>query len=375
MEKIKILFLINTLGGGGAEKVLVNLVNNIDTKVFDITVETMFSGGVNQKFLNPNIRYICKNAFTIKGISHIYKFLPSKYLYNKFIGNEKYDILVAYMHNLPTKVITGCPDDQTKKIGWLHCGTVERDTYCTCWFTKEGANKSYNKCDALVGVSKKVVSEFKQFFDINTSCQAVYNTNDTALIEKKSKETPSENIDDSVTSICTVGRLSYEKGNDRLIEASILLLKKGYNFNVYFIGDGAEKERLINSVKESEFEKHFHFLGFQKNPYAIVNRCNIFVCPSRVEGFSTAVTEAVVLGKPVISTDVSGAKEILGDSNEYGLVVENSTEGIVSGIEELLSDPQKMTHYEKAASIRAVDFQTKKTVKNTEELFLKVLNK
>ena len=93
---IKILFLINTLGGGGAEKVLVNLVNNMDRGQFDITVETMFSGGVNQTLLKPDIKYICKNAFTMKGISHIYKFLPSKYLYRKYIGRKKYDIIGDY---------------------------------------------------------------------------------------------------------------------------------------------------------------------------------------------------------------------------------------------------------------------------------------
>lgn len=374
MEKIKMLFLINTLGGGGAEKVLVNLVNNMDSSAFDITVETMFSGGVNQGLLNPEIKYICKNAFTIKGISHIYKYLSSDFLYKKYIGEEKYDILVAYMHNLPVKVITGCKDKDTKLIGWCHCGTVEKSTYCTCWHTKESANKTYNQCDALVGVSKQVISEFQKFFDITTDCYAIYNTNDTEKINRLAKEMPSVSVDYSKPSICTVGRLSFEKGNDRLIEAVNRLLKENYDFDVFLIGEGAEKDKLVSLVKNYGIEDRIHFTGFQKNPYAIVNECDFFVCPSRTEGFSTAVTEAVLLGKPVISTDVSGAKEILGDNNEYGLVVENSTDGIYSGIKQLLDNSQELNNYQKQALIRAEDFKTEKTVSRTEELFRKVLN-
>ena len=352
---VKILFLINTLGGGGAEKVLVNLVNNMDRSQFDITVETMFSGGVNQTLLKPDIKYICKNAFTMKGISHIYKFLPSKYLYKKFINQEKYDIIVAYMHNLPVKVIVGCQNPEAKLIGWLHCGTVEKKTYCTCWHTKKSANISYNRCDILVGVSKWVVKEFKRFFDVTTECCSIFNTNDTKLIKKLSQEKPSAEINQDSITISTVGRLSFEKGNDRLVDATNELLKQGYDFHVYIIGEGAEKQNLLEQIKKYGIENNVHLLGFHKNPYAIVRNTDVFVCPSRVEGLSTAVTEAVILNKPIVSTEVSGAKEILGENNEYGLVVENSTDGVYEGIKRLLDDNSLLSHYQVQAEKRAVD--------------------
>ena len=371
---IKILFLINTLGGGGAEKVLVNLVNNMNSYVFDITVETMFSGGVNQDLLHPDINYICQNAFTIKGISHIYKFLPSGYLYKKYIGSEKYDIIVAYMHNLPIKVITGCKDKHTKLIGWCHCGTVDKSTYCTCWHTKKRANATYNKCDAIVGVSKYVINELKKFFDITTDCYAIYNTNDTKRISRLAKEKPGVPVNRNRISVCTVGRLSYEKGNDRLIDVAHRLFQENYNFDVYFMGEGAENDRLVSLVKDYEIEDRIHFTGFQKSAYAIVNECDFFVCPSRTEGFSTAVTEAVLLGKPVVSTDVSGAKEILGENNEYGIVTENSTEGLYNGVKQLLDHPEQLQNYRNQARIRAEKFTTEKTVARTEELFKNILN-
>ncbi len=91
----KILFLIDSLTGGGAEKVLVNLVNNMDTTEYDITVETMFFDGVNAQFLKPEINYFCRKAPHFHGISHVLKRIPDTLLYKYFVGNAKYDIQVG----------------------------------------------------------------------------------------------------------------------------------------------------------------------------------------------------------------------------------------------------------------------------------------
>ncbi len=372
MEKIKILFLINTLGGGGAERVLVNLVNNMDLQKYEITVETMFSGGVNETLLKPEIHYICKNAFTMKGISHIYKFLPARYLYKKFIGNNHYDIIVGYMHNVPVKAISGCDDKLTKLIGWCHCGTVRKDTYCTCWFTKKGAEKSYKICDALAGVSDTVSNGVKDFFNITTPCVTVYNTNDVNMIHKMS-EKPFE-LDNNVINICAVGRLSFEKGNDRLISAANRLLDEGYKINLYLLGAGKERENLQKLVQDNNNEKSIKFLGFRENPYPAIKNTDLFVCPSRVEGLSTVVIEALLLGKPIVSTDVSGAKEILGYNNDYGCVVENSTNGIYNGIKLFLDNENLFNYYGKKAKERSSFFEISQTVKQAENLFESVLS-
>lgn len=375
MKKTRVLFLINTLGGGGAERVLVNLVNNMDKRKYDITVETMFSGGVNQSLLNPEIHCICKNAFTIKGISHIYKFLPAKYLYNKFLGKSNYDIIVGYMHNLPVKVISGCNVRHTKLIGWCHCGTVKKNTYCTCWFTKSGAKKSYERCDALAGVSNTVTEGVKRFFNLSIPCQTIYNTNDVNMVRRLSEERV-EGVQkkDNEVSICAVGRLSFEKGNDRLIDAVIKLLDEGRKIKLYILGDGCEKDSLMKQIVNNKRDNSIKLLGFQKNPYPYIKNTDVFICPSRIEGLSTVVLEAVLLNKPVISTDVSGAKEILGKNNEYGLVVDNSTQGIYSGIKQFLDNSEVLDYYRIKAGERAKSFETAKTVKQAESLFETVLS-
>ena len=372
MKKIKILFIINTLGGGGAERVLVNLVNNMNYQKYDITVETMFSGGINRELLDPKINYFCKNALNIKGISRIYRFLSPKYLYKKFIGDEQYDIIVGYIHNMPIKVISGCNNPSTKLIGWCHCGTVKKDNYSSCWFTKKGAAKSYNRCDALVGVSKTVSNRVKSFFNLTNHCFTVYNTNDVNMIHQMSKG--SFKLNKNIINLCAVGRLTYVKGNDRLIKAANRLLGEGYIFNLFILGEGKERDNIEKIINESGSDRYIKMLGFQNNPYPAIKNTDLFICPSRTEGLSTVTIEALLLEKPVVSTDVSGAKEILGNNNEYGYVVENSTDGIYKGIKHFLDNKDLFDYYSQKAKERSRCFNIEQTVSQAENLFEAVLS-
>ncbi len=179
---IKVLFLINTLGGGGAERVLVNLVNNMDRTRFDITVETMFEDGVNRARLSPDIRCICRSAPLFRGIAKAFCCLSARQLYRYFIGDERYDVLIAFMHGAPTKVISGCPDPSVKKLTWLHTGDPAHSTFFDFWFRRKTAFKAYASCDAVVGISKTVADAFSAYTGIRDNVCVVYNTNDTARI-------------------------------------------------------------------------------------------------------------------------------------------------------------------------------------------------
>lgn len=366
----KILFLINTLGGGGAEKVLVNLVNNMDSSAFDITVETMFDDGVNADRLNKNIRYISKKAHCPRGIAYILRFFSAKQLYRYFIGNEKYDVIVAYMHGAPVKVISGCPDSKTKKIAWLHNGNPETGTFFRFWFSKKKAFDAYRSCNSIAAVSDSVAKAFSKYTVIKDNVSVVYNTNEVAKIRSMATEfNPYENAEESFR-IVSVGRISAEKGYDRFYHVCHRLHDEGYNFDVTIAGSGEKENELRQLVEKDNSCDWFHFAGFQSNPYPYVANADLFVCPSYQEGLSTAVTEAVILGVPCISTDVSGAKEILGYNNEYGVVTQNNEDALYIGIKELLENKEFLKKYQSNVQERASFFDTAKTVKQAEDLFL-----
>lgn len=371
---IKILFLINTLGGGGAERVLVNLVNNMDTSVFDITVETMFGEGVNAALLHKNIRRIAKNDPCPPGIAYLFRFMSERALYKHFIGNEHYDILVAYMHGAPVKVIAGCPDANVKKIAWLHNGDPATGTFFRFWNKESEAFKAYARCDAVVGVSESVSAAFSKYTGNKKNMRVVYNTNDVCKITQAAKMPADIPFDKNSINLVSVGRLGKEKGYERLLTVCKKLRMEGLPLTVNIIGSGSEESTLRQLIAEQEATDWFHLIGFRDNPYAYVAKADLFVCSSRTEGLSTAVTEAVILGVPVVSTDVSGAKEILGENNEYGIVTENSEEGIFSGIKQMLLNKNNLTYYAQKAKKRASFFATEKTVKEAEDLFKAVLN-
>lgn len=373
----KILFLIPSLGGGGAERVLVNLVNNLALNKYDITVETMFSGGTNQKLLRDDIHYSCAGARLYKGISHLYKVFPSRLLYNRFIGNSKYDLLIAYRSGVATKVICGCPDNNTVKITWLHHGDSEHSSYFTPWLTKKGAFVAYSKLDAVVGVANSVISSFEIYTGINGNTYVLYNTNDTKRIELllSNGEGGLKSEENRLFTIISVGRLEHIKGFDRLIHVAHKLVKNGYNINLEIVGDGSQREALEKLIYGLDMNERVKLVGFTENPYSLMADADLFVCSSLKEGLSTVITESLICGTPVVSTDVSGAKEVLGYNNEYGMVVENSEEGIYNGIIELIDNPERLQHYRSVAKQRGYRFSTQNTVNDTEQLFDELCNK
>ena len=367
----KLLFLIHTLGGGGAEKALVNLVNHLDSSKYDITVETMFGDGVNAKCLKPPIHYISKHAPCPKGISRILRYFSSSFLYRYFIGKAQYDVLIAYMHGAPVKVISG--NKRTKKLAWLHNGNPETSTMFSCWFSKRNAFIAYQSCDAIVGVCKSVSDAFSKYTGISNNVKVVYNTIDTDHIFTLAKETSNIVFDNKYINIVSTGRLVKEKGYYRLINVINRLKNEKYQIRLYLLGTGSEEENLKNQVSSLNLEKDVVFLGFQENPYQFVDKCDIFVCSSFTEGLSTATIEALILGKAIISTNVSGADEILGN-NDYGIVVDNSDEGIHEGIKRFLDNYELISEYSVKAKKRAEFFSVSRTVEMAENVICSTLN-
>lgn len=107
-SKIKILFVIHDLSVGGAEKVLINLVNNMDYLKFDVTVLALFDEGVNKQFLNSKIKYRYAFRHAIRGNSHYMKLLSPKQLYRWLVSDE-YDIVISYLEGPSARIVAGCP--------------------------------------------------------------------------------------------------------------------------------------------------------------------------------------------------------------------------------------------------------------------------
>ena len=368
LKKIKVLFLIHDLGHGGAEKVLVNLVNNMDQKKFDISLFTLFGGGVNEQFLKPHIHYRAFFPKSIPGNSHVMKLLSPRQLHKLFI-REHYDIEVSYLEGPSARIISGCPDPDTKLVSWIH---IEQKTpkKAACSFRSiQEAATCYNHFHRLIGVSETVKADFLSLFPISVPMQVLYNTNESEQIISLAKEPVESGLFSSgEVKLIGVGKLTPTKAFSRLVRIHQRLRQEGYPVHSYILGVGPEQQSLENQIKSLEIEDSFSLLGYQTNPYRYVSKCDLFVCFSFAEGFSTAATEALIVGTPVCTVEVSGMKEMLGENNEWGIVTENSEEALYQGIKELLDDPALLAHYRKQAAERGKTFSTEKTVRAVEEM-------
>lgn len=362
-----VLFLIPDLGGGGAERVLVNLVNNLDKNRFDITVQTIFDEGVNRRFLDNAIKYIPGIKKKISGNVLFFKLFSPKTLYNMFI-KKHYDIIISYLEGVSARIVSGCTDEQTKIVSWIHVEQNNKKTASYSFRSYNEANQCYNKFDRIICVADSVKSDFIKIFPNISYCQVLYNTIDNNKIISQGKKSIDLIFDNNTLNIVSTGRLVAEKGYDRLLNVHKRLIGENICHKIYILGEGRERNNLEKMITDMNLTDSFFLLGFCDNPYKYISKCDLFVCSSRREGFSSAVAEALILGKPVVSTNCSGACELLGKNNEYGVVTDNSEDGIYFGLKKLLTCNELLVHYKKQACIRGRSFSIEKTVSAVEDM-------
>ena len=371
----KILFLIHDLGPGGAEKVLVNLVNNMDPQKFDITVMALFGGGVNEQFLKPHIRYIPCFRHMIRGNSHLMKLLSPRQLH-RWLIQDKYDIEVSYLEGPSARIISGCPHPDTKLVSWIHVEQHSEAVAAKAFRSFDESAACYQRFHQTVCVSEYVKQDFMNLYPQVGPVGVLYNTNETdQILDKMSEDVEPGIFREGEIRLCGVGKLMPIKGFDRILRIHKRLRDEGYPVHTYLLGDGSERSMLEAYVKDNQLSDNVTMLGYQTNPYKYVSRCDLFLCASTAEGFSTAATEALIVGTPVCTVDVSGMKEMLGENNEYGIVTENHEDALYLAVRDLLAHPANLGIYKTRAALRGQAFCTKTTVNAVESMLQTVKEK
>ena len=360
-----ILFPIHDLSHGGAEKVLVNLVNNMDPAKFDITVLAMFGGGVNEQFLKPHIRYRTIFRKPFRGNSHLMKLFSPKTLHRLFV-KEHYDIEISYLEGPCARVISGCADPDTKLVSWIHCTMHSEQDICVGFRSFREAKTCYMYFHQNVFVSGEAMRAFCELCPVENT-QVLYNTSDSERIIAMACEPLEHRVCEGVRLI-GVGKIQPIKGFDRLARVHKRLRDAGYPVHTYVLGDGAQEQEITAWLRREGLTDTYTFLGYQTNPYKYLKNSDIFVCSSYSEGFSTAATEALIVGTPVVTTLVSGMKEMLGENNEFGIITDNDEDALYEGIKRLLDDPALLEHYKTKADERGKMFSTNAAVQAVEEM-------
>ncbi len=363
---IKVLFLIHDLSVGGAEKVLVNLVNNMDKNKFEITVMSLFDVGVNKQFLKDDIKYKGCFKHLIPGNSHYMKLLSPKRLY-KWLIKDDYDIVVSYLEGPTARIVGGAPNN-VKVVSYVHSTLSSKKDIARSFRNFKEAKKCYERANIMVFVSETLKNTFQKSCPTHNNI-VLYNTNETNDIILKSKEVVDHTaFKGNSFNWCGVGKVVSAKGFDRMLRIQKRLLDDGYSVHFHALGIGDQLDEFKDWCIKNNIIDAVTFWGYQTNPYKYVANCDLYVCASFAEGFSTAATESLIVGTPVCTVEVSGMKEMLGDNNEYGIVTENDEDALYFSIKKLIDDPSLLAHYRKMALERGKVFSTERTVAAVEDV-------
>ena len=378
----KLLIMTNTLYTGGAERVLQTVLNHLDEHKYDITLYSMHRENIDtnifkKKFhykvvfdekTNGNImlRVINKYITKFKGI--VFKYCSSRFFYFLFI-REKYDIEVAFIEGESTKIIAGSNNKTSKKIAWVHIDLEKNPWTSFLYRGDQDEAKHYEYFDKIICVSNATKEAFCRKY--NFACQKVivhYNPIDVDYILEESRK--SEDLSDfssNIVQVIAVGRLVEQKGYDRLLIATKKLILKGVKFKLHIIGDGTQYQMLNNYILENGLQKYVILHGYQSNPYTFMKKGDILVCSSRAEGYSLVIAEAMILGLAVVTTSCSGPCELV-DNGRYGVLVENSIDGICTGLNSLLCDKSLLERYKSLSIERSSIFNIDENINKLEEL-------
>lgn len=365
----RILFFINSLSGGGAEKVLVDMVNALSPLKYEITLYTLADEGIYHSQLNKNIRVSSlvkvKNRLIRKVFSWLILFaIPPRWTYKLFLCG-KYDVEVAFLEGFPTKLLAASTSKTSKKLAWVHIDLIKYDRNGRIFKSVKEGRAAYNMFDAIYCVSNDVHKQFNKKYGLEEKSFTQYNVLDDQHIIELSKEPIVFQRDPKRIEFVTVGRLADQKGYDRLIEACSDLQQWKGKFHITIVGKGPDEKKLKQLVQQKNLSGTIDFVGFQSNPYPYIGQADCFICSSRAEGFSTVATEALILGKPIITTDCAGMKDLFG-TEECGLIVENSTRGIRESILHILEDPSCIVRYQQAVQRRRMIFTKKARIEELE---------
>ena len=373
--KKKVLFAIESLAGGGAEKILTTLVKNIDRTKFDVTVLTVVKTGIYVEEVEKNCKIIemlpdyekLKNPLAKMKYKMDYKKIYNEdcaKVYQKYI-KDTYDVEIAFVEGFVTKLIANSTNKDSKKYAWIHTDMIKNDHADANYESFAEHKKAYSTFDMVFAVSGYVKEVFVEKFgnEFSKKTKIQYNPVDSQEIEKSAQASINDQYKKAVKFIA-IGRFVEAKGFDRLVSSANKLQKEGYEFEVWILGQGEGKKDIEQYIKENQMQDYFKLKGFKENPYPYIQAADALICSSRAEGFSTVATEALILNKPIFTTDCSGMKELFGEY-QCGIICENSEDGIYDMLHKVLEQAD-FSSYIDQCKIRAKDFTIEKRMSEIE---------
>lgn len=364
-----ILFVINSLGCGGAEKSLLSLLSLLDYDKYDVTLQMFSRGGMFEELLPPEVHVrkeldytaFCSQSMAKQMLSFDLRRIAARVRTSLFLRSnakkgsplhdaqaywkysaaaydplpERYDVAIAWGQGTPTHFVAEKVQAQ-KKFAWVNAD------YENVGHNKDFDCKYYAAFTGIICVSDKLCLTLQKAFpEYAAKMTTIYDINNPATIFTMADQ-PCSLLNRENLTLVTVGRLVPQKGYDIAAKAAWLLKKRNVKFHWYVVG-GGDSAPIEKDIAQYGISDCFTLLGAKANPYPYMKAADIYVQTSKFEGYCLTLAEARMLNIPCVTTnfDVVYAQMIDGDN---GLVVEMSAEAVADGIIRLATDQELYQH-------------------------------
>ncbi|MBC7523431.1 MAG: glycosyltransferase [Flavobacterium sp.] len=394
-HKQEILFVVNNLNCGGAEKALISLLQTFDYSRYNVDLllfkqEGLFLNQIPEQvtllsepdrykyFDMPIKKAIVENlkkfnfntiinrigaAFVFKNetINAVVEQKMWKYLRNSMSKlPKKYDVAIGFLEKTPNYFVVDKVDAKIK-IGFI------MNDYNKLQMDKTIDARYFSKLDFIAQDSQEsntiLVQNFPEFKDKFKIIKSI-------IASKTIRKLADEVVHDIPTgfNIVSVGRLSYQKGYDLALDALKIIHSKGILFHWIILGVGEEENNLKAKVIEYGLHDKIKFVGIKENHYPYLKKADIFLHTARFEGFGIVIQEAKILTKPIVLTDFNVAKSHI-EHGKNGLIASMNPESIAENLEMLISDLNLRNQF--SAELNKYDFGTENEIENFYNLLIK----
>lgn len=364
MKKVRVLFVLPNLNTGGAEKVTITLMNEMDNSRFECGLFLFSSKG--------NLRELISRKITV---FTAYKNSYCSIIKSLYYVSSNFDIIIPCGELLTTYISIFIARMKRKRcIPWIHTNIFDSILEYSFW--KRNVHKVfiyvfYKKANAVMTVSNGIKRELISRLNLkNDNIYCVYTPKNISLIMAQAKDKLPKI--DGRPLVVYVGRLETIKNVDLIIDVIEIIKQRYSDLKLMIIGDGSDKERLVSYVKNKKMEKNVDFMGFRINPYPYIKCADLLLMASEYEGLPTVITEAQALGTLVAAVDCpsGGVRELLEDGKSGILLDSYDVKKIARVIEDAMENGDMINSMLCQAMKSSREYDSKIVVKNIERIIL-----
>lgn len=370
----KIVFLINSLESGGAERVVSNLLNDFVDR-YDCYLILIHNNIFYSLDDRVKVIYLDEKK-ELSGIMKLLRLPILSYKLSNIIKENRFEKIVSFLTRANyINILSNIFSKHKTIINERAMPSLQYEYGINGKINKILIKTLYPRACLCLSNSYGNMMDLKNSFNV-VKIEYIHNLFDIETIEELSKK--DIEFQKKRFTFVTVGRLDSGKNHKLIIEAV-----KDFNADLWIIGDGELKEELQKYINELNLNDKVYLLGKKENPFSFLSKADCFVFSSNYEGFPNVLVEALACGLPIISTDCqSGPREILAPTSnisfqlkdkiefaEYGILVPiKNVEKLKEAMNLLINDKNLRKDYGEKGNFRANHFRIKKIIKQYERI-------